>query len=184
MALRLKSQWHKEDSERTLAEIGGAIAFSAWRLGVDKAVNLHSKQFAYRDDAQRLAVVAEYLIFQALAVERMLFESISDDQRRELVTALVLKLADHYEENSRSMLGEGDYRSSFIATFNLRASEYAQFGYTDEGPTYPFLRHLGYEIQQTMGESQVNRWVIDQVMDSDAPALLKQLTRVVKDLFS
>lgn len=183
MALRLKSQWHKEDAARSLEEIGGAIAFNAWRLGVDKAINLHSQQFTYRDDAQRLAVVAEYLIFLALAVERMLFESMTDEQRRELVTALVLKLADHYEENSRSLLGEGDYRTTFIETFNLRASEYAEFGYTDDGPTYPFLRHLGYEIQQAMGDSQVNRWVIDQVMDSDAPELLKQLTRVVKNLF-
>lgn len=184
MALRLKSQWHKEDSERSLEEIGGAIAFNAWRLGVDKAINLHSKQFAYRDDAQRLAVVAEYLIFQALAVERMLYESITDEQRRELVTAMVLKMADHYEENSRSLLGAGDYRTTFIENFNQRAGEYAEFGYTDEGPTYPFLRHLGYEIQQAMGDSQVNRWVIDQVMDSDAPELLKQLTRTVKNLFS
>lgn len=184
MALRLKSLWHKEDSERSLEEIGGAIAFNAWRLGVDKAINLHSKQFAYRDDAQRLAVVTEYLVFQALAVERMLYESITDEQRRELVTAMVLKLAEHLEENSRSLLGAGDYRATFIEIFNQRAGEYAEFGYTDEGPTYPFLRHLGYEIQQAMGESQVNRWVIDQVMDSDAPELLKQLTRSVKNLFS
>ncbi|MCW8945370.1 MAG: hypothetical protein OQL27_11395 [Sedimenticola sp.] len=183
MALRLKSQWHKEDSERTLTEIGGAIAFNAWRLGMDKAVTLHSKHFTYRDDEQRLAVIAEYLIFQALAVERMTASPLTDDERRELVTAIVLKMADHFEENSQALLGAGDYRSKFISIFNQRASEYAEHGYTDEGPTYPFLRHLGYEIQQTMGESQENRWVIDQVMDIDAPELIKQLTRIVKNLF-
>jgi hypothetical protein len=35
-----------------------------------------------------------------------------------------------------------------------------------------------------MGESQENRWVIDQVMDVDAPELIKQLTRIVKNLFT
>ena len=150
---------------------------------MDKAVTLHSKHFTYRDDEQRLAVIAEYLIFQALAVERMTVESLSDDERREIVTAIVLKMADHFDENSRSLLGDGDYRSKFVALFNQRASEYAEFGYTDDGPTYPFLRHLGYEIQQTMGESQENRWVIDQVMDVDAPELIKQLARIVKNLF-
>ncbi|MCW8906768.1 MAG: hypothetical protein OQL28_05935 [Sedimenticola sp.] len=184
MALRLKSLWHNEDSERTLAEIGGAIAFNAWRLAVDKAISLHSHNFAYRDDAQRLAVVSEYLIFQALVTERMVYEALSEEQRRELVTALVLKMADHLDDNSRSMLGDGEYRDRFVQTFNQRAGEYAEFQYNDEGPSYPFLRHLGYEIQQAMGESQENRWVIDQVMDSDAPDLHKQLRRVVQNLFS
>lgn len=184
MALRLKSQWHNEDSERTLPEIGGAIAFNAWRLSLDKAITLHSKDFTYRDDEQRLAVIAEYLIFLALAVERMTADALSDDQRKELITAVVLKLADHLDENSQALLGEGEHRTLFINKFNQRAAEYAELGYTSDGPSYPFLRHLGYEVQQTMGESQANRWVIDQVMDVDAPELIKQLTRIVKNLFT
>ena len=184
MALRLKSQWHNEDSERSLEEIGGAVAFNIWRLGVDKAINLHSKDFGYQDDAQRLAVIAEYAIFQALAVERMVYEALTQEQRGALLTALVLKLAEHFEENSRNMLGEGDYRTAFVDRFNQRAAEYAEFSYTSEGPSYPFLRHLGYEVQQRMGESQQNRWVIDQAMDIDGPELIKQLRRVIKDLFN
>jgi hypothetical protein len=34
-----------------------------------------------------------------------------------------------------------------------------------------------------MGASQENRWVIDQVMDMDAPDLYKQLKRIVRNLF-
>ena len=52
---------------------------------------------------------------------------------------------------------------------NQRGSEYAELNYGDDGPSYPFMRHLGYEIHQIMGESQENRWVIDQVMDIDGP---------------
>ena len=50
----------------------------------------------------------------------------------------------------------------------------------DDGPTYPFLRHLGFEIQQVMGESQENRWVIDQVMDKDGYEVDKELRRAVE----
>ncbi len=184
MALRLKSLWHNEETQRSLAEIGGAIAFNTWRLAVDKAVSLHSHHFTFEDDAQRLDVIAEYLYFQALVVERMVFDALSDEQRRELITAMVLKMAEHYQENAQNMLGEDDYTSPFVALFNQRAGEYAEFQYGEDGPSYPFLRHLGYEIQQAMGASQENRWVIDQVMDSDAPELHKQLIRVVKNLFS
>jgi len=60
-----------------------------------------------------------------------------------------------------------DYVKPFIAKINQRGAEYAELAYHDDGPSYPFMRHLGYEIQQIMGESQENRWVIDQVMDKD-----------------
>jgi hypothetical protein len=183
MAIRLKSQWHAEDGERSLNEIGGALAFNIWRLAVDKAVNLHSEHFAYQDDAQRLSVIDEYAIFLALVVERLVHPKLSDEQRRELVTAMVLKLADHVDDNSRSMLGQADYRTPFVEKFNRRAEEYAELGFDDEGPSYPFYRHLGYEIQQAMGLEQINRWVIDQVMDLDAPDIYNQIKRVTRNLF-
>ena len=45
------------------------------------------------------------------------------------------------------------------------------------------MRHLGFEIQQLMGDSQTNRWVIDQVMDQDGPEVYKQIKRVFRNLF-
>jgi hypothetical protein len=108
---------------------------------------------------------------------------LEDDERRTLITALVLKMADHMDENAQSLLGDSDHRSAFIERFNLRSGEYAEFSITDDGPSYPFLRHLGYEIQQVMGDSQENRWVIDQVMDMDGPEVFKQMKRIVRNLF-
>lgn len=183
MAVRIKSQWHNEDSERSLEEIGGAIAFNAWKLALDKAITLHSEHFAYNDDEQRLAVIAEYLIYQAQIVDRLTNDMLEPDDRRTLITALVLKMADHINENAVGMLGDADHRSAFIERFNQRSGEYAEFNLTDDGPSYPFLRHLGYEIQQVMGESQENRWVIDQVMDKDGPEIYKQVKRIVRNLF-
>lgn len=183
MALRLKTHWHKEGTDRSLEEIAGAIAFNSWRIAVDKAITLHGEDFVYSDDVQRLAVISEYLVFEAQISERMVHDSLDDEERRSLVTHLVLKMAAHLDENSQDLLGPGDYQNPFIALFNQRAAEYAEFSFDGSGPSYPFLRHLGYEIQQLMGGGQENRWVIDQVMDKDAPEVYKQLKRVVRSLF-
>lgn len=183
MALRIKSQWYDEDAERSLEEIAGALAFNGWRIAMDKAITLHGEQFVYDSDQQRLDVIAEYLIYQIQIVDRMVHERLKQDERRTLITALALKLAEHMDENSRDLLGPGDYSTAFIERFNLRAVDYADFGFDDEGPSYPFMRHLGFEIQQLMGESQENRWVIDQVMDRDGPEVYKQLKRILRNLF-
>ncbi|MES9960039.1 MAG: hypothetical protein ABW089_06380 [Sedimenticola sp.] len=183
MAVRTKSQWHNEDSNRSLEEIGGAIAFNGWKLAVDKAITLHGEHFIYNDDQQRLDVISEYLIYQAQIVDRIASGMLDGEERQTLITALVLKMADHIADNASELLGSEDPRSVFIARFNQRAGEYAEFGFTDEGPSYPFMRHLGFEIQQVMGESQENRWVIDQVMDKDGPDVYKQLKRITRNLF-
>ena len=182
MAIRIKSQWHEEDSDRSPKEIGGALAFIAWRIALDKAITLHGENFVYQDDRQRLGVIAEYLAFQVQIVDRMTHGMLDNDPRIELITALVMKLADHYQDNAQDLLGADKHADDFIALFNERSGEYAEFNFSDEGPSYPFLRHLGFEIQQIMGQEHENRWVIDQVMDVDGPEVYKQLARAVRNL--
>ncbi|MCU7924790.1 MAG: HD domain-containing protein [Candidatus Thiodiazotropha sp. (ex Dulcina madagascariensis)] len=184
MAIRIKSQWHDEDASRSPDEIGGAIAFIAWRIALNKAITLHGKHFVYQDDNQRLAVIAEYLAYQAQIADRLIHDMVDSETRDAIITALVMKLADHYRDNAADLLGPGDHADRFIALFNERSGEYAEFNFDDAGPSYPFLRHLGFEIQQVMGsETQQNRWVIDQVMDVDGPEVYKQLARAVRNLF-
>ena len=183
MAVRIKSQWHDEDAERSLEEIAGAIAFNGWRIAMDRAINLHGVQFIYDTDQQRLAVIAEYLIFQVQIVDRITHDRLDSEGRRTLITSLALRLAEHMQENGSELLGPGDHGTTFIERLNRRSVEYAELGFTDEGPSYPFMRHLGFEIQQIMGASQENRWVIDQVMDKDGPEVYKQLKRILRNLF-
>jgi hypothetical protein len=61
--------------------------------------------------------------------------------------------------------------------------EYAEFQLDDDGPSYSFLRHLGFEIQQLMGQKEENRWVIDQVMDKDGWDAYKRFAKAFRDLF-
>lgn len=183
MALRIKSHWWNEEQERSIREIAGALAFIAWRLSVEKAVNLHCERFVYEDDKQRMAVIQEYLLFLIQIADRQSHAILDDEERRVLITGLAAKAVEHVQDNCRDLFGTGDYGRPFIALLNQRSEEYAQLHFDDEGPSYPFLRHLGYEIQRVMGENDENRWVIDQVMDKDGWDAYKQFSRAFENLF-
>ena len=185
MALRIKSRWHNDDADRSLDEIAGAIAFISWRLAKDKAINLHGQDFVYEDDKQRMAVILEFLIFQLQLVDRLanLRIGLDDAGRRDLVTTTAKAMATHVQDNSVDLFGPGDYIKPFIDRLNARGAEYADFAYQEDGPSYPFMRHLGYEMQKIMGDSQENRWVIDQIMDKDGYDVDRQVRRSLDDLF-
>jgi len=185
MALRIKSRWHDDDAERSLDEIAGALAFISWRIAKDKAINLHGEDFIYETDEQRMAVITEYLIFQLQIVDRIAHMrlGLDDNERRQLVIKLAKHLAGHLQDNCSDILGQGDYVKPFIDKMNQRGNEYSDFNYTEDGPSYPFMRHLGYEIQQVMGETQANRWVIDQVMDKDGVEVDREIRRAIDNLF-
>jgi hypothetical protein len=185
VALRIKSRWHDDDAERSLDEIAGALAFISWRIAKDRAINLHGQDYVYDSDEQRFAVITEYLIFQLQIVDRLALQEFDmpDDDRRKLVITLAKHLAGHLHDNSVDIFGPGDYVGPFVKRLNQRGSEYAELAYHDDGPSYPFMRHLGYEIQQVMGESQENRWVIDQVMDRDGLEIDREIRRAMHNLF-
>ena len=185
MALRIKSRWHDDDAERSLEEIAGALAFISWRIAKDKAINLHGQDFVYQSDRQRFDVIEEYLVFQLQIVDRLaaLELDMGDDDRRRLVVTLAKHLAAHLNDNALDIFGPGDHVPAFVDKLNRRGAEYAELNYTQDGPSYPFMRHLGYEIQQIMGDSQENRWVIDQVMDRDGIDIDREIRRAVRNLF-
>ena len=184
LPLRIKSRWSAE-GDRSLEEIAGALAYISWRLAQTKAINLHGEDFIYENDRQRMDVIIEYLIFQLQIIDRLARQELklSDEDRQRLVIETAKKQASIIEDNSLDLFGEGDYIQPYFDLVNQRAAEYAEYRYTEDGPTYPFLRHLGFEIQQIMGESQENRWVIDQVMDVDGPEINRRLAPALRDLF-
>lgn len=183
MALRIKSHWQDETRDRSLPEVASALAFIAWRLALDQAINLHCERFVYASDAQRLLVIQEYLVFLLQTADRLAHGRLTDDDRRILMTALAKKVLEHVQDNSLDLLGAGDYGTPFIARLNARSDEYAEFQWDNDEPSYALLRHLGFEIQTLMGVTPENRWVIDQVMDRDGWEAYKKFTRAFKELF-
>jgi len=60
---------------------------------------------------------------------------------------------------------------------------YADFAYHDERPGYPALRYLGHQVLEIMGDDQVNRWVIDQIVEIDGPELIDQVSKSTRRLY-
>ncbi|NCA69997.1 MAG: hypothetical protein EOM91_07785 [Sphingobacteriia bacterium] len=183
MAIRIKSHWWNDERQRALPEIASALAFIAWRIAVDKAITLHCERFVYVDDRQRLDVIEEYLVFLIQIADRLAHERLGEDERRTLITTLAKKLIEHVQDNAQDLLGPGEYGAAFVARLNTRADDYAEFQLADDGPSYAFLRHLGFEIQALMGDTEENRWVIDQVMDKDGWDAYKRFAKALRDLF-
>jgi len=182
MAIHIKNRWHSENADRSLQEIAGALAFNAWRIAVDRAINLNGERFSYKNDRQRISVLEEYLYFQVHAVDRMVYKMLQENERRALIVQLILRLSELIQDNSLELLGAGNYRAAFIERMNQRSGEYAEFIFNDNEPSYPALRHLGYHIQQLMGGAEENRWIIDQVMEKDGNEVYRQIIKTLQGL--
>ena len=50
------------------------------------------------------------------------------------------------------------------------------------GSNYSIYRHLAKKIQDSMGLSQTNKWVMDQIVDIDAVEVFKKITEVYESL--
>ena len=187
MALRIKSAWHDSgrnaSSEKGLQDHAGALAFIAWRLGLDRAVNLHGEDYVYRSDGQRIAVICEFLAFEIALIDRMVFDRLSYGDRETFMNFLAKRIADHVQDNAEDLFGATDYRSGFIDTLNERLEEYANYGFGDGGPAYSFNHFLGGRVAAIMGGDQANKWSMDQVMDIDANEVYKRIRKAVDDLF-
>lgn len=138
-------------------------------MALNAAKNLHQQDFVYDTDGQRLAVMREYLYFFIHCADRLLFDHLSEADRRALLTALTLDCRRHYVENAREITGRQIDAGQFIAELNQTADGLAGLGFADGEPGYDMYRMLGARVQEIMGHSQTNRWVIDQVMDIDGP---------------
>lgn len=177
--------WAGKDKVRTVSEQGGALAFIAWRVAHETAITLHGEDYVYRDDVQRLDVIAEFLAFIVHLVDRIAYEEMPEDIRHALINALGARLATHIEDNRVDWQGDGDHQETFINLLNQRFGEYAEEGFeAGTGPKYSMYRHVGHCVQRHMKQADAhdNRWVIDQVMDVEAPEIFKKINRAMQNL--
>ena len=185
MAVRIKSHWMNDkdiNNQAHIKENGQALAFIIWRVAIDKAKNLHGEEYDYSTDSQRITVIAEYLAYMVQISDRLCYKIIPDKSREIFVITLAKKLAVHVQDNLPDFFGEKDYISPFLETLNQRMQDYAQFEFAEGQPSYAFNRYFGEKIQDIMGQSQTNRWIIDQVMDIDSYEIVKKITDALENL--
>ena len=184
MAIRIKSNWSKTvKREKTSEDIASALSYIGWKLSLDKARNLHGEDFDYSSDHQRVAVIVEYMSFQVHLADRLLFlDKKSDDYRMTVMNNLGKQSSRIMQENCEDLFGIGDYKKGYINTLNIRSEEYSEYEFTKSGSNYSIYRHLAKKIQDAMGSSQINKWVMDQVVDIDAVEMSKKFIEVYTSL--
>lgn len=180
--MRIKSKWHKK-KPKTIEEIAGALGFIVWRIASTTANKMYNEGFNFSSNKQLLEVIGEFVAFLVQIADREAYERLDEEERQRFVVALATHLINTMVDNMVEELGEGDYKSAFIDTLNQRLDAYADFNYSADGPSYPFLRYLGTCVDAVMGGEE-NKWVIEQVIEVEAPELLKTFKKGFKDLFS
>lgn len=180
--MRVKSKWNLKDKQRSLSETGGAMAFILWRIAQQGVLNLENEGFQTDTNAQRLDIIAEFLAFLVHLVDRMTSDDLGQNERVEFITSMARHLADNMQQNRTDAEGKGEYRQTLVNLLNERATDYAEFSFTDNEPGFAFRRYFGENVRAVMGAKD-NKWITDQVMDIEVPEALKPLSKALRDLF-
>lgn len=189
---RIKDRWHNSTpeiverrviGEKNLLDHASALAYIIWRQALNGAIDLHDEDFRYDDDHERIAVITEMLAFQIQHTDRLSHSFLSDKERGELISELCAKVADQVQDNLTDIAGAGNYRPPFVQALNERFSQYANFGYNGNEPSFECVRFFGSTVLDVLGDDNTNRWVIDQIIAIAAPDLAGQITQSVNRLF-
>jgi len=158
-----------------------------WKLSQDAIRRMRAAQYDIDIGRQYFDFVCEYLAFMLHAADRIAYRALAADKRVAFTTALALKLADVVEDNRDMLIAEpesGRCRRHFITLANLRGGEYADFAYDAKtGPDFGFRRFFGSRLLEIVPEKD-HAWVIDQVMEIEAPEAIKALEATLEGLFA
>jgi hypothetical protein len=180
--VRIQSRWNDKKKQRSLEETAGALAFIEWRIAAKALLNLENEGFQTDTQLQRLEVLQELCAFLIHVTDRLVHAAMTDEERQRFIVALALKTADTYHDNRVDSEGRGqDFRRPFIDLLNQRMADYAEFRFEDGAPGYGFKRYLGDCVTNSMGPKD-RKWISDQVMEIEVPAMLKTLHRGLNDL--
>ncbi|MDD5176446.1 MAG: hypothetical protein PHQ05_08515 [Sterolibacterium sp.] len=186
MAIRIRNRFHSRGRPRTMPELASVIAMLGWKLAIDSIKRLREVKFDIDLGSTYFDFVCEYLAFLAHVADRIAHRDLPPEQRQAFTLALATRLADVVEDNANMRLitqVPGACRADFIELFNRAGGEYAEFGYTAEGPDFGFRRRFASRVREFMPEKD-SAWIFDQVMEIEIPEGIKALERTLAGLFA
>ena len=113
--------------------------------------------------------------------DRMIYGLVSEEERIAFINATAKYLTQSVADNQTDLFGPGDYEEPFITIMNDRLVNYAECGFKDDQPGYDFTRYLARNIADIMSATD-EKWVVEQVMDIEAPTIVEKITSVVTDV--
>lgn len=179
--MRVKSRWHNKDKAKSVEELAGVVGFNIWKASSTIANKMYNQGFNFKDNRQLLDTIGEFAIFLLQLADRMAYERLDEEQRQRFTLSIAKHLIGTMVENCTVELGPGEYQQPFVDRMNERMDGYAEFEVVQDQPTYPMLRYFADLADQVMGGEQ-NKWVHEQVLEVEAPELIKTLHKVMNDM--
>jgi hypothetical protein len=174
----IKTRWRKK-GPRSLAERAGVIGANVWKLALEFFRHLEKDGFRFGSDRLVTNVLTEFIAFLVQFVDRTVYGRLAEADRAALIAEVVRHVAATMENNQMDLFGPGEYRKPFIDAMNARFAEYAEFEYRDGEPGYACLRYFASRVSDAMAEGD-NRWVIEQMMDVEAPEMVRLARKLVE----
>ncbi len=191
MAVRLRTRWHRSSrSERnkkgsckpkTLDSLSSAVAINIWKLGKDSFLHMEKEGFLFPQDSQAIDVISEYAVYLLHIIDRLIYGKLPEEERAPLINGIAGCLIETFVANKNDLLGAGEYQADFVDRLNDRLGNYAECSFDADGPGYDFNRYLGQKVAEVMAASD-DKWVVEQVMDIEAPEMAEKIRPVVRDV--
>lgn len=181
--MRIKSTWFKPERQHTPGELAGALSFVIYKMGDNALKNTRKAHFEIAIGTQYFAFLTEFLLFLIQVADRIAYRRLSEEDRFAFTSSLANRVAETHAENESRLLGGqlSECKRHFIDQLNLRAGEYAEFNYDENGPDFSFMRYLGFCIDQVMDKKD-NGWIIDQMMSIEAPEAVEMIEKTFRNL--
>lgn len=191
-AIRVKSHWFKADQPKTAEQHASAMAFIVWRAAQQMLKRMRGADFDIDAGEPYFAFMRETLVFLVCVTDRIAHARMDSGQRAAFTTELVRRVADTLQDNEVDLLGGAPgavYRDRFIDMVNELQAHYAEFGADRDTaaadgfePDFGFYRYLGHRLEPTLPEKD-RRWVLDQVMATEAPQAVEIVQSAMRNLF-
>ena len=184
MAVRIRAHFHTA-GQRTPATMASVAAVLAWKLALDASGRMRAADYDIDMGRPYFDFVCEFLVFMALAADRIAFRKLSPELRAEFTTALAIRLAEVMAENSDFLpdaVPADGCKKHFLDLFNRRSGEYAEFDYDENGPDFGFKRYFAACLRQVLPEKD-RLWVVDQAMEIESPAAITALEKTLAGVF-
>jgi len=168
-----------------MAELASVIAMLAWKLAIDSIKRMREAEYDIDLGDAYFDFVCEFMVFLALAADRVAYRELTPEQRLEFTTALAQRMAATIEDNRDMLLFDvapGKCQQHVLDLFNKRGAEYADHGYTGDGPDFGFRRCFAACLQEVLPEKD-RLWAVDQVMEIESPEAIKALEKTLAGLF-
>jgi len=180
---RIRTRWHNKSKPKSVETIAGAMGMNVWKMASGTANKMYNEGFNFKSNAQLLDLIGEFSIFLLQLSDRIAYDELDDEQRQRFTQALAAHLINTMVENQvEELKGEPEgYQQAYIEKLNHHLEGYSEFSVNDGEPSYQMLRYLGTLCEEVVGGSD-NKWVIEHVMEVEAPPLIKQLREGMEKL--